>query len=145
MSGGGTSSTTTSVPEWAVPYGQQYLARASQVADLPYQQYTGQRTAGLNGVQQSAMGAIQQRAMQGSPVMNSAAQTLQDTASGQYLGAGNPYLQQQVDAANADTVRAYIRATNVLVDACVDCGMPTGYPDHEAWAAERVTRWLVEA
>lgn len=41
--------------------------------------------------------------------------------------------------------RAYVRATNVLVDHCVRCGMPTDYPDHEAWAAERVTRWLSEA
>jgi len=50
-----------------------------------------------------------------------------------------------IDYDNGDTVRAYIRATNVLVDACVDCGMPTDYPDHEAWAAEHVARWLVEA
>lgn len=42
-------------------------------------------------------------------------------------------------------VRAYIRATNVLVDACIQAGMSHDYPDHEAWAAERVTRWLVEA
>ena len=50
-----------------------------------------------------------------------------------------------VDYDNVDTVRAYIRATNVLVDACVDCGMPTDFADHEGWAAERVARWLVEA
>jgi hypothetical protein len=41
--------------------------------------------------------------------------------------------------------RAYIRATNVLLDACVDAGMSHEEPDHEGWAAERVTRWLVEA
>jgi len=40
--------------------------------------------------------------------------------------------------------RAYIRATNVLVDHCVRCGMSPDEPDHEAWAAERVARWLLE-
>ena len=41
--------------------------------------------------------------------------------------------------------RAYVRATNVLVDACIQAGMAHDYPDHEAWASQRVTRWLVEA
>lgn len=42
-------------------------------------------------------------------------------------------------------VRGYIRATNVLVDHCVRCGMATDEPDHEAWAAQRIARWLMEA
>lgn len=41
--------------------------------------------------------------------------------------------------------RSYIRATNVLVDACIRAGMSHDEPDHEGWAALRVTRWLVEA
>lgn len=41
--------------------------------------------------------------------------------------------------------RAAIRATNRLLDACIDAGMAHDEPDHEAWAAERVTRWLCEA
>lgn len=40
---------------------------------------------------------------------------------------------------------AYIRATNVLFDACLGAGMSHDEPDHEAWAAERVTRWLLSA
>lgn len=112
MSGGSDStSTVNSIPDWAVPYGQNYLQRAAQVADLPYQQYSGQRTAGLNQAQLGAMNAVQQRAANGSPITNASGQMLQDTAAGQYLGAGNPYLTQQIDAANADTVRAYNLAT----------------------------------
>lgn len=42
-------------------------------------------------------------------------------------------------------VRGYVRATNVLVDACIKAGMAHDFPDHEAWAAERITRWLVAA
>lgn len=41
--------------------------------------------------------------------------------------------------------RAEIRASNVLLDACFDAGMSHDEPDHEAWAAERVACWLVEA
>ena len=40
---------------------------------------------------------------------------------------------------------AYVRATNVLADACIAAGMPHDEPDHEAWAAERVARWLCAA
>lgn len=49
--------------------------------------------------------------------------------------------------ADASLVHAQmmIRATNVLLECCIECGMGHDYPDHEAWAAERVTRWLVEA
>lgn len=41
--------------------------------------------------------------------------------------------------------RSEIRASNVLLDACFDAGMSHDEPDHEAWAAERVARWLVAA
>lgn len=40
--------------------------------------------------------------------------------------------------------RAYIRASNVLLDACYDADMPQAEADHEAWATLRVTRWLTE-
>ena len=107
MSGGGSSQTVvSSLPAWVEPYGQQYLSQAAQVSSLPYQQYTGQRVAGLNVAQKTAMDAIQQRAMQGSPVMSAGGQNLQATLSGQYLGA-NPYLQNQIDASAQDTIRNY--------------------------------------
>lgn len=37
-----------------------------------------------------------------------------------------------------------IHAQNRLIDACVDCGMPTD-GDEFAFAPRMVTRWLVEA
>lgn len=40
--------------------------------------------------------------------------------------------------------RAVIRAHNVLLDACVDCGMPID-GDEFTFAAETVTAWLVAA
>ncbi len=108
MAGGSDSQTTTqSMPAWMQPYAENYLKRASQVADLPYQQYSGQRVASFNPAQQYGMNAIANRAMSGSPIMSTASQTLQDTAGGKYLGAGNPYLQQQIDATSGDIVRNY--------------------------------------
>lgn len=110
MGGGDATTTTQQMPAWMEPYAKSYLGRAAQVADLPYQQYDGQRVAGFNGAQQYGMNAIASRAMNGSPVMGAAGQTLQDTASGRYLGAGNPYLQQQIDATSQDVIRNYNQA-----------------------------------
>ena len=42
------------------------------------------------------------------------------------------------------TLDADIRAFNVLFDTCLDLGMSLNDEPAE-WAAERVTRWLVEA
>jgi|LakMenEpi03Aug12_release.lakeMendotaPanAssembly.Ray.scaffolds.fasta_scaffold3629168_1 hypothetical protein len=50
-----------------------------------------------------------------------------------------------VEGASLDTFRAMVRTTNVLLDRCIDCGMDPHEPDHEAWAAQRIARWLVEA
>lgn len=46
---------------------------------------------------------------------------------------------------NFSTIQAQIRASNVLLDACIGAGMSHDEPDHCAWAAERVTRWLIQA
>ncbi len=51
----------------------------------------------------------------------------------------------RLGAFEAAEPRAYIRATNVLLDRCVACGMDLDEADHEGWAAERITRWLLEA
>jgi hypothetical protein len=61
-SGGGSSQPTqqtitqTTIPEWAKPYATRVLGEAENLAyNQPYQQYTGQRIAGLNPLQQQAM------------------------------------------------------------------------------------------
>ena len=108
-----TQTTSTSLPDWVQPYAQSYLDRASQVADQPYQQYTGQQVAGLNGTQMTAMDAIQNRAMNGNPYMNTAQQSLQGIAGGQNLGAQaaqNPYLTATNGQASAQN--PYLNAFN---------------------------------
>lgn len=41
--------------------------------------------------------------------------------------------------------RGWIKASNRLLDCAIDCGMDRDEDDHEAWAAERITRWMVAA
>ena len=118
MSGGSDSTTqTTSMPDWAQPYATSYLDNASKVASQPYTPYGGQRVADLNGAQQSGMTAIANRAMNGSPLFNTAAGTLQSTAAGDFMGAGNPYMQQMVDASSQDVMRNYNQTVMPGIDA----------------------------
>lgn len=99
-----TTTQNIGLPAFAQPYAQGYLQRAQQVADSPYQAYTGQRVADFAPWQQQAFQAQAQRAMSGSPVMNAANSQLQSTISGANLG-GNPYLQSQIDQAQGDLAR----------------------------------------
>lgn len=119
------TSTTTSMPAWAEPYGQGYLQRAQQVADSPYQAYQGPTVAGFNPWQTQALTAQATRAADGSPVMGAAQGALQGMMGGQsqqatmnpygsvtpgsnpYAGAANPYLTQQIDQAQGDVIRGW--------------------------------------
>lgn len=101
-----TVSTTNSTgfPSWAIPQAQGYLDRAQQVADSPYQAYTGQRVADFAPWQTQGFQAQAQRAMSGSPVMGAANAQLTNTINGGNLN-GNPYLQSQIDQAQGDLAR----------------------------------------
>lgn len=117
MSGGGTNTVTNSgPPEWAVPYYQSYLQKAGQVSDLPYQPYTGQRTANLNEAQLGGLNATANRAIQGSQEVGQARQQLGDTLSGSYFGS-NPYLQSQIDQAQGDVVNQFNNVTRPMLDS----------------------------
>lgn len=107
-----TYTSSTSMPSWAQPYAQGYLQRAQAVADNPYQQYTGQMVADMSPWQTQAYQGIAQRAMSGSPVMSAANGALTGYFGGQSPGAtqnpyagSNPYLQQNIDAAQGDLAR----------------------------------------
>lgn len=119
-----TTTSTSSYPSWAVPYAQGYLERAQSVADNPYQAYTGQMVADMSGWQNQGYQALAQRAMSGSPLMGQASQALsgmfsqdQRATSNPYgqvaaqansmAGMNNPYLGQQIQAAQQDTINAW--------------------------------------
>jgi hypothetical protein len=104
MSSGGDTTTVQNFPEWAIPYAQEFLGRAGQVADLPYQPYTGQTVAQLNPYQLGGYDAIAARAVGGSPVSDAASGEITRTLQGGYLN-NNPHLEGMIDLASRDVMR----------------------------------------
>lgn len=116
--------TTTNAPlPWMEGYLQDYMSRAQDVANTPYQA-SPQTYTGPNNLLTQGWQAVANRAMQGSPVMSQANQQLQNTMGGQYLSRqatanpylqasnpyaqmNNPYLSQSIADAQGDLVRGY--------------------------------------
>ena len=80
--GGGSSTTTQSIPTELKPLATAYTNKAMDLGGQGYQAYGGQRYADLNSTQNQALGMVQQRA----------------TGGDQTIGAGNAYLQGQLQA-----------------------------------------------
>lgn len=100
--GGGTSTTTPLIPDELKPAAQALSKIATQVGNTPYQAYTGTGVVGLNGAQQAGLGMVADRALNGSPIMDTANSTLTQMLQG---GQTNPYLDQMVQRAQ-DSVRS---------------------------------------
>lgn len=105
-SGSQTTVSSTELPGWMQPYAQSYLNQSSGYANRPYQAYGGQTVAGLDPMTLQGMNMTQGLATGGTQEGNAGSQLLTDTLSGKYMGA-NPYLDSQVQQAQADTVNAY--------------------------------------
>lgn len=111
MSGGKdqkTSTTTTSVPDWAVPYAQQYMQQGAQIGQQEWKPYEGDRYVNQNEMQTSAIQQQANQARGGSTVNNAASNNLTGTLNGDYLNEGsNPYLTAQINKAQGDVARNY--------------------------------------
>ncbi len=94
--GGGTSTTRAVIPKELKGAATALSNIAQQVGNTPFQQYGGTGVVGLNDTQQSAMDMIQQRAANGSPIMDTANSTLTSMLQG---GQTNPYLDGMVQKA----------------------------------------------
>ena len=109
---------TATLPDWQKDAYQDYLARAQEAADMPFQGYTGDRFAGLSpeemqmgagiqGLFGSAFGGfdptrqLQQLAGQQAPQMGDV-QSLLDVDIGAYQ---SPYQQQVIDLTEQDFAR----------------------------------------
>ena len=112
--GGGTNTVTrTELDPTMRPYVQYGLSEAQRLYQTPNvpQYYPGQTFIGPSAQTTAALEAAQTRAMQGSPLVPAAQQQLQQTISGQFLGA-NPYLEAALQPAFGAAQRQYESATN---------------------------------
>ena len=100
-----TYSTQSQPLPYVVPYLQDYLSRAQNVANTPYTASPSTAPAPNDYLQQGWQAAAN-RATQGSPVMGAANTLATDTLNGQYLNS-NPYLSSAIDSANSDLIRNY--------------------------------------
>jgi hypothetical protein len=101
-----TYTTSQTMPSWVQPYAAGFLEQAQNVANNPYQAFTGQTVAGFNPFQTSAFQGIADRASAGNPTMNAANQQATNTIQGGYL-QGNPFLQSQIDQAQGDLTKQW--------------------------------------
>lgn len=99
--GGQTSVSTQEIPGELKPLASAYTSKAIGLGSQGYTPYTGQRFADLNSVQNAGIGAVVNRAANGSPVMDAANSTLVDTLQG---GNANPYLDQMVSKAQTSVL-----------------------------------------
>jgi len=115
MSGGGGTNTVTrtELDPTMRPYVQYGLSEAQRLYQTPNvpQYYPGQTYIGPSQQTQTALEAAQTRATMGNPLVPAAQQQLQQTISGQFLGA-NPYLEAALQPAFGAAQRQYESATN---------------------------------
>ena len=102
--GGGSSKTTQGLDPRLYPLVDTFTAQAQKVAETPWQAYTGNRFAGMNGDQNQALNMIRQQSQSG-------VQGQAESALGSFLQGGqeNPFLTQQIQKAQAETAAAYSR------------------------------------
>lgn len=114
--GGGRTSTVTKADPWAgvQPYIKDYLQKAQEQFQTPYQEYEGQRIAGLNQDQQQAMDLMRGRVSD--PLVGGTKSLLGETVSGQYLDS-NPYLDAQFENMSKRISDAYRTGTAAQTSA----------------------------
>lgn len=141
--GGGGGDTTniskTEPPEEVKPYLAPFLQQASQVAQTPYQSYSGQQIAGFTPDQLAGFGMARDTANQSQGSLSNATGQLNSTINGQYmgyspganaymgqtanvgqnalLGMNNPYLQNAIDASQGDVVKQFNNSVANNTDA----------------------------
>lgn len=84
-----TSTSQTTIPEYAKPYAEKMLGKAEALTETPYQTYGGQRVAGATPEQQAARQSV---AGMGLPGQFAAGTGLAGAAGLQGLGAGQTYM-----------------------------------------------------
>ena len=96
------STTTSSSAPWAEQ--QPYLTEGFQqakdnVLNAPRTYYPNSTVVPMSNQTNTALGLQEARALEGSPLVDAAQTMVQNTASGDYLADGNPYLQSAIQNA----------------------------------------------
>lgn len=116
--GGGTvqtsSTSTPSIPDELKPLANLYVNQATDYANKPFQEYGGQRFAGLNDTQNQGLDMVANRALGGSQTMNNAEGSLNQFIQG---GQTNPYLDQMVNKAQSSVVDNFNNMTKPQIES----------------------------
>lgn len=100
------------------PYLRDTFIRAEQIANKPLEYYPGSTVVPLAGQSQDALAAMEQRARNGSGLMDAGRDTMTATARGDFLNPdSNPYLKSTYDAAARPMVENYKAAVAPGIDA----------------------------
>lgn len=107
-SGSDTQTQTNLPPGYAIPYHQQALSGAADIAATPYSPYPNAQIAGFNQDQSLGMADTVQRGMQGSAVGNAAQTDATQTLQGQYLNPNtNAALSGAIDYGQNQIMKNY--------------------------------------
>ncbi len=138
-----TSTTTTELPDWIQPHAEGFLGQASNLAQTPFSQYEGARTAPLNALHQQglAAGAYQ-------PEFGNARNLANDTLQGQFLntpmgqaqGLGNATLRGDFLNSNPYLDRTFNRAADAVTNRFASATQGSGL--HNAGAQQMMGRNL---
>ena len=89
------------------PFLQDVFKQAQTLSKDPRKQYPDSRVVDFSPQTEQALGMYESRATQGSDLQRAGQQSMQDTASGSYLGAGNPYFQNMYNAASRPVIEQF--------------------------------------
>jgi hypothetical protein len=123
-SSGGSSTSTTELPGYAQPAAQQILSTGTQLSQQAIPQYQGQTYAGMNGTQNNAISGMTNLANSGgvtgqvagsvAGMANNGGNNYGNVSAQQavaqqnpYASMSNPYVSQEVNAANQQTTNAF--------------------------------------
>lgn len=122
--GGGSQTTTQELPGYAQPAAQEILSRGTALSNQEIPQYQGQTYAGMNSTQTNAIqgmsnlansggvggqvsGAVANMANNGGNAYGNVQAQQAQASYNPYANMNNPYLAQQVQAANDQTARSF--------------------------------------
>lgn len=143
----GVATTTQNRDPWAgqQPYLSTGFEKAKSYLDQPLQYYPQSTVVPFAPQTEQALGRAETRATQGSPLMQDASGTLKNMVRGDYLSAGNPYLQNAFNAAAQPITSAYQQTVLPGINSTFSAGGRYGSGAHQnaiGQANEKLARSL---